>query len=118
MKILFALLSSFLLCCTAIADDAVVELSKHLGKTPALVVVVCEGNEQDLTTITGLVRQTPWTIFCTGTTSPGMSKIRDWARERGLLGDRIYVVDDNNSSYQDASVNLKDCYQGLAHKQL
>jgi outer membrane protein assembly factor BamB len=98
MKILFTLLSSFLLCCTAIADDAVVELSKHLGKTPALVVVVCEGNEADLTTITGLVKQTPWTVFCRGNASPGLAKIRDWAREQGFLGDRIYVVDDNSAS--------------------
>jgi len=98
MKILFALLSSFLLCCTVIADDAIVELSKHLGKTPALVVAVCEGNEQDLKTVTGLVTQTPWTVFCRGNASPGLSKIRDWARKRGLLGNRICVIDDESPS--------------------
>ena len=49
----------FLACSAAIADDAVVELSKHLGKTPALVVVVCDGDEGDLPTIAGLVEQDP-----------------------------------------------------------
>ncbi len=98
MKIWFALLSTLLFCCAAIADDAVIELSKHLGKTPALVVVVCGGDEGDLPTIAALVKQTPWTIFCRGTTSPGLAKIRDWAREQGLLGDRVYVVDDNDAS--------------------
>ncbi len=98
MKTWFALLSTLLFCCMAIADDAVLELSKHLGKTPALVVVVCGGDEGDLPTIDGLVKQTPWTIFCRGTTSPGSAKIRDWAREQGLLGERVYVVDDNDAS--------------------
>ena len=98
MKIWFALLSSLLFCCSAIADDAVLELSKHLGKTPALVVVVCEGDEGDLPTIARLVKQTPWTIFCRGTSSPGMTNIRDWARKQGFLGDRVYVVNDNDAS--------------------
>ncbi len=98
MKIWFALLSSLLFCCSAIADYAVVELSKHLGKTPALVVVVCEGDAEDLPMIAKLVQQTPWTIFCRGTNSPKLVKIRDWAREQGFLGDRLYVVDDNNAS--------------------
>ncbi len=98
MKIWFALLSTLLFCCVAIADDAVLDLSKHLEKTPALVVVVCGGNEGDLPTIAALVKQTPWTVFCQGTTSPGLAKIRDWAREQGLLGDRVYVVDDNDAS--------------------
>jgi outer membrane protein assembly factor BamB len=98
MKIWFALLISFLFCCAAIADDAVLELSKHLGKTPALVVVVCEGDEGDLPTVTRLVEQTPWTIFCRGTISPGLTKIRDWARKQGVLGDRLYVVGDNDVS--------------------
>ncbi|MDT8300838.1 MAG: hypothetical protein RQ760_05085 [Sedimentisphaerales bacterium] len=98
MKIWFTLLSSLLFCCSAIADDAFVELSKHLEKTPALVVMVCEGNEGDLVTISGLVKQTPWTIFCRGTTSSGLVNIRDWAREQGILGGRVYVVDDNGTS--------------------
>ncbi|MCP4263850.1 MAG: PQQ-binding-like beta-propeller repeat protein [Planctomycetes bacterium] len=98
MKILFSLLISSLFFSTVIANDAVVELSKHLGKTPALVVVVCEGNEGDLSTITGLVKQTPWTIFCRGTASPGLTNIRNWAREQGILGERVYVVDDNSAS--------------------
>ena len=98
MKTWFVLLSTFLCCCAAIADDAVLELSKHLAKTPALVVVVCGADEGDLPTIAGLVEQTPWTVFCRGTASPGLEKIRDWAREQGLLGDRVYVVDDNGTS--------------------
>jgi len=98
MKTWFVLLSTFLCCCTAIADDAVLELSKHLGTTPALVVVVCGVDEGDLPTIARLVEQTPWTFFCRGTASPGLEKIRDWAREQGLLGDRVYVADDNGTS--------------------
>lgn len=98
MKTWFGLLSVFLCCCTVIADDAVPELSKHLAKTPALVVVVCRGDEGDLPTIAGLVEQTPWTVFCRGTTSPGLDKIRDWARGKGLLGRRVYVVDDDGTS--------------------
>ena len=62
MKTWFVLLSTFLCCCAAIADDAVLELSEHLGTTPALVVVVCGVDEGDLPTIAGLVEQTPWTI--------------------------------------------------------
>jgi outer membrane protein assembly factor BamB len=98
MKTWFGLLSVFLCCCTAIADDAVPELSKHLAKTPALVVVVCGGDEGDLPTIARLIKQTPWTVFCKGTTSPGLDKIRDWARDKGLLGGRVCVVDDNGPS--------------------
>jgi len=93
MKTWLGLLSAMFCCCAAMADDAVVELSKHLGRTPALVVVVCDGTERDLPTIGGLVEQTPWTILCRGTASPGMDKIRVWAREKGLLGARVYIVD-------------------------
>jgi len=80
------------------ADDAVVELSKHLGRTPALVVVVCEGTQRDLTTMGGLVDGTPWTILCRGAASPGMDRIRAWAREKGLLGARVYIVDGHGES--------------------
>ncbi len=97
MKTWFGLLSTFL-CCAAIADDAVLDLSSHVGKTPALVVVVCAGDQADLQTVSGLVEKTPWTIFCRGTASPGLNKIRDWAREQGLLGGRVYVVDDDGAS--------------------
>ncbi|MHC4402560.1 MAG: PQQ-binding-like beta-propeller repeat protein [Planctomycetota bacterium] len=98
MKTWLGLLSATFCCCAAMADDAVPELSKHLGRTPALVVVVCEGTERDLPTIGGLVEQTPWTILCRGTASPGMDKIRVWAREKGLLGERVYVVDGQGES--------------------
>ena len=77
-----------------VADDALVELSKHLGKTPGLVVVVCGGDESDVPVIARLVEQTPWTIFCRGGASPEMEKLRDWAREKGLLAARVYVVND------------------------
>src|SRR3989304_288271 len=98
MKTWFAALSALVCCCAATADDAVLELSKHLGRTPALVVVVCRGGERDLPTITGLAEQTPWTVLCRGTASPGMDKIRDWAREKGLLGGRVCVVDNHSAS--------------------
>jgi len=100
MKMLFGFLCALLCCCAAIADDAVRELSKHLGKTPALVVVVCGPDGGDLATIGGLVEKTPWTLFCRGPVSPGMDKIRDWAREKRLLGRRVYVADDDSPSLQ------------------
>jgi len=103
MKTQCALLSAFLCCCAAIADDAVVDLSKHLAKTPALVVVVCEGDEDDLSTIAGIVKQTPWTVFCRTAASPGLGKIRNWANENGLLGKRIFVADDDGGSLWLAS---------------
>jgi len=98
MNAWFGSLSVVLCCSAAIADDAVLDLSKHLGKTPALVVVVSAGNEEDLPTIRGLVEQTPWTVFCRGPVSPAMDRIRNWAGEEGLLGERVYVVDDRDAS--------------------
>jgi len=98
MKIWFVLLSALIFCCTAIANDAVPELSKYIGKTPALVVVVCGGDQGNLPTITRLVEQTPWTIFCRGDTSSGLDKIRDWVRTEGLLGQRVFVVEDDGPS--------------------
>jgi outer membrane protein assembly factor BamB len=94
MNAWLGLLSTTFCCCAVMADEAVVELSKHLGRTPGLVVVVCEGTERDLPTLAGLVEQTPWTILCRGPASPGMDRIRGWAREKGVLGARLYVVDD------------------------
>ena len=93
-----SLLGFSLSCAAAMANDVIPELSKHLGQTPALVVVVCGGEDRDLSTITQLVEQTPWTVFCRGTRSSGLDRIRDWAREQGHLGQRVYVVDDNNMS--------------------
>ncbi|MHC4332139.1 MAG: hypothetical protein ACYSWW_28950, partial [Planctomycetota bacterium] len=105
MKTWFGLLSALLCCSAAIAGDAVIELSRHLGKTPALVVVVCGADDGDLPTISGLVEQTPWTVFAVrhpvdsrGATSPELDKIRDWARKKGFLGGRVFVVDDNGPS--------------------
>ncbi|MHC4519749.1 MAG: outer membrane protein assembly factor BamB family protein [Planctomycetota bacterium] len=98
MKTWLRLLIAFLCCRPVIASDAVAELSKHLGKTPALVVVVCGEDDGDLSTVAQLVEQTPWTVFCRGATSPGLDKIRDWARGKGLLGKRVYAADDDGSS--------------------
>ena len=98
MRSAITLLGMFLGCCATVANDAMQDLSEHLGKTPALVVVVCQGNDADVTTIAQLVEQTPWTIFCRGAASPGMDKIRDWAREKALLGERVYVADDGGPS--------------------
>ena len=74
------------------------ELSKHLDKTPALVVVICAGDEGDLTAVAGMVEMTPWTVFCRGAASHGLNQIRNWALEKGLLGSRIHVVEDRGPS--------------------
>jgi len=97
-KTWFGPLSALVCCCAAMAEDAAVELSRHLGKTPALVVVVCRGDERDLPTIAGLVEQTPWMVFCRGPASPAIDKIRGWAREKGLLGARVCVADEPGPS--------------------
>ena len=91
MKTPFAVLSTLLCCSAAIAGDAVGELSEHLGKMPALVVAVCASDEQNLPTIASLIEQTPWTVLCRGADPRGLNKIRDWAGEKGLLGERVYV---------------------------
>ena len=57
MKTWLGLLMATSCCCAAMADDAVLTLSKHLGRTPALVVVVCEGTQRDLTTINQIARK-------------------------------------------------------------
>ncbi|MHC4435230.1 MAG: class I SAM-dependent methyltransferase, partial [Planctomycetota bacterium] len=97
MKTWFALLS-ILLCCGAANANAVTELSQHLGEMPALVAVICQGEEADVATIANLVEQTPWKVFCQGATSPGLDRIRNWARQEGLLGGRIFVVDGDGES--------------------
>jgi len=98
MKTWFAFLSTLVCCSAASSDDAVLDLSEHLGETPALVVVACGGNAGDFSTIARLVERTPWTVFCQGPASPAMDKIRDWACANGLLGKRVYVVDDDGAS--------------------
>ncbi len=80
------------------ANDAIRELTRQFGKTPALVVVVCGGDEQAAAAITQLVEQTPWTIFCRGAKSAELDKIRAWAEDNRLLGKRVYVADDTGSS--------------------
>ena len=98
MKTWCGLLSAFLSWSAAAAGDAVQELSAYLGQTPALVVVVCGEGEEDARTIARLVELTPWTVFCRGSGGSGLDRIRDWARERGLLGGRVYVVADPGAS--------------------
>ena len=93
MKTWLGLMVAGLCCCTARADEAVRDLSKHLGQTPALVVAVCAGAEGDLAAIAEVVEQTPWTVFCRGSASPGLGRIRDWAQQQGILGRRVYVAD-------------------------
>ncbi len=81
-----------------VTNDAVQELSEHLVRTPALVVLVCAGTEGDLAMLARLVEQTPWTIFCRGPVSPGLNSMRDWARDEELLGKRVYVAEDEGAS--------------------
>jgi len=98
MKTSCVLLSTLLCCLPAVADDAVVQLSKQLGTTPALVVVVCAPAEGSLATVSAIVEQTPWTVFCRGGAKAGLDTIRDWAGEKRLLGQRVSVVDDDGES--------------------
>lgn len=79
-------------------DDAVEILSKQLGKTPALVVIMCTGDEKERRMIARLVQQTPWTLFCRGPVSPGLDRVRTQARKRGILGRRVYVADGSDAS--------------------
>ncbi len=113
MKIQYILLTVLLCCSTTLGDDAVAELSSHLNpKTPALVVVVCAGDEADTATVKQLVEQTAWTLFCRGKTSAGMDRLRNWAQEQGLLGKRVYVIDDNGPSLWLAS-DMADAVWGV-----
>ena len=110
-------LIALLRCSTASANDAVIELSERLGRKSALVVVVCEGNEQDRHVLARLVERTPWTIFCRGDASSGLRKIHDWARDGGLLGGRVYVADGEGESLWLAG-DMTDAVwlaPGLAH---
>ena len=93
MKRCWGLLAACLCCGTANAADAVAELSAHLGKTPAVVIAVCAGGEDDAATIAQIVERTPWTVFCRGDASPGLERIRRWAEGQELLGRRVYVAD-------------------------
>mgnify|MGYP005837464967 CR=1 FL=1 len=103
MKSWFTLLSALVCCWPLAADDAVVALSEHLGRTPALVVVVCEGNDGDLARVAGLVERTPWTVLCRAAPSPGMAKIRDWARQNAVLGKRLFLAEGQDASLWLAS---------------
>jgi hypothetical protein len=93
MTTCFAPLAALWCACAAAADDGVAVLSKHLARTPALVVVVCRGDDRDVAAIASLVDQTPWTLFCQADASVGVGKLRDWARQNGHLGARVWVVE-------------------------
>ncbi len=101
-----ALVLALLGCAAANAQDAFHELTKHLGKSPALVVVACSGGEQDAAAIRQLVEQTPWTVFCRAAASPALDAFREWAQEKRLLGNRIYVVDDYVAEDKHSSLFL------------
>jgi acetyl esterase/lipase/outer membrane protein assembly factor BamB len=88
---------------SALAGNPVRDLSKHLARTSALVVLVCAGEERDLAMTVQIVEQTPWTVFCRGPVSSGMDRVRSWAREQGLLGERVYVADEDSTSLWLAS---------------
>ena len=79
MKTWFGLLSILLCCRAATANDAAADLSRHLAMTQALVVVVCDGDDESLHAIAQLVEQTPWRVFCRSSAEPGLEKIRQWA---------------------------------------
>jgi len=87
-----------LAACSSKEDDPVARLSPHLGETQALVVIVCEGGDSGLAAISRLVNETPWKIFCRGTIPNAMSGIRDWAHEKGILGKRVFIVNDDSDS--------------------
>ena len=48
MRICLPLFCTLLFCSSSLADDAVGDLAPHLGKTPALVVVVYGGDGENL----------------------------------------------------------------------
>lgn len=103
MKTWFGILCVLLCCYTTMAKDVVNELSLQLPQTPALVVTVCEGNETDVQTLTRLAEQNPWTFFCKVNTSSGSDKLRDLAREKRLLGERMFIIHNDDSSLWLAS---------------
>lgn len=59
MKVWLGLLGALFSGRAAFAGDPVGALSTHLGKTPSLVVAVCEGGDADLAAIAAIVDQTP-----------------------------------------------------------
>ncbi len=83
--------------CPLFADNPFEQLNTHLGNSPALVVVVCQGSQQDQRNIAQLIEQTRWTIVCQGDAEQ-IGIIRDWARNEGLLGQRVSVIDEAGPS--------------------
>ena len=100
MKALIGLFCALLCVRPALAEDALQQLNDHLGKSPALVVVVCSGHQRERELIADLIGETPWTLFCQG---DRIGQIRDWARQEGHLGGRISVIDNAGSSLWLAS---------------
>ncbi|NLS92761.1 MAG: PQQ-binding-like beta-propeller repeat protein [Planctomycetaceae bacterium] len=98
MKTLAVLLPAFLYVCTATAGDAPRDLTRHLGQTPALVVLAGGEDETCLANVKAIVAETPWMILCRGKASPAMDELREWARQEGLLGGRVSVLADDRPS--------------------
>lgn len=78
--------------------DVLAQLTSHLGRAPALVVAVCGGERCELDAVVELVERTCWTVFCCVEQGAQGDAIRNWAREQGYLGHRIYVVADEERS--------------------
>jgi len=97
MKTFATLLLAFISTGLTRADTPVHELSKHLGKTPALVVVVCGQGAADLAAVQKIAKETPWMMFCRGEAS-AVADVRNWVLDEGLLGGRVSVVDDDEPS--------------------
>lgn len=95
MKTFLALLLMFVGASVARPDTFMEELSTHLGKTPALVVVVCGEDDADVGTVQEIAKQTPGIVLCRGKASPTLDRIRQWALQGGLLGGRVSVVADD-----------------------
>ena len=98
MRNFAALLVVFAWCSLAVAGDAIVDLSKHLKQTPALVVFVCGKDAAGLDAVHEVTKNTPWTLLCRGKSSSAMNEIRNWTQQEGLLGGRVSVVVDDDPS--------------------
>ena len=98
MKTYIVLLLTLVGAGVARADTPVGELTEHLGTTPALVLVVCGEDEADVAATQEIAEKTPWMVFCRGEASPTLTKIRNWAKQEGLLGGRVSIVADDSPS--------------------
>jgi len=98
MRFLVGLLFVLLVTRGGSANDVVNDLSKHIPKTSALVVVVCQDDAKGLKALTSVMDRTPWVVLYRTAGTGATTRVRDWARERGLLGKRLWIVDDPGES--------------------